>query len=387
MRKAALILICLLFLAGCAVATPTPAVIPPIATRTAKSATLVPTITAAPTKVSTTASTLVPTTAPTAAPTLSSAPGTVAVDVSAQVYIDDRSTGLSLLASLFNAVNRHEYLRAYSYWEPGGSIKGTTLEEFTNGYSTTASVQLIVGPMTEGAAAGNLYTTISIVLNAVTTNGQNQQFVACYLLHLASPGVQGTLPFRSLGIQQGKARAVAAGTDALSLLSSLCTDFNIPTGGSTPAQTVFDPANISSARYLDDRSDAVQVLRSYFNAINRHEFLRAYSYWETTAASASLPSLEQFTAGYSDTLEVKLTVGQVIEDAGAGQFHYRVPVTLVASTTTGQTQTFVGCYVLHISNPGIQGTMPFQPIGIITANVLQVNSAANAAKLIASACN
>jgi hypothetical protein len=389
MRHIALVAItCLFLLSACNVATPTPVAFTPVPTKIPTVATLVPTITIAPKPSPSAVATAAPTAVPTVAPTVTAAAASaIVLDVSAQKYIDDRSTAIGLLASLFNAINRHEYVRAYSYWEPEGSIKGTTLDVFQNGYSKTASVQLAVGPMTEGVAAGNYYNSVSVVLNAVTTDGVTQQFVACYLLHLSNPSVQGTLPFHSLGIQQGIARQVANDGDPLSLLGSLCTDVGIPTGSQELTQLVFDPTDISSARYLDDRSDAVQVLRSFFNAINRHEYLRAYSYWEEAAASSSLPSLEKFTEGYSDTQTVQLITGQVSEDAGAGQFHYKVPITIVVSTVSGQTQTFVGCYVLHLSNPGIQGTEPFQPIGIISANVLQVDSAANAAKLMASACN
>src|SRR5690606_3466283 len=34
-------------------------------------------------------------------------------------YLDDRSTSESLIASLYNALSRQEYLRAYSYYEAG----------------------------------------------------------------------------------------------------------------------------------------------------------------------------------------------------------------------------------------------------------------------------
>lgn len=392
MRQITIVVItCLFMLSACKVATPTPAVIPPIVTRTPKAATLVPTITAAP-KPSPSAPltalpTLEPTMAPTPSPTSTSTSNTFVVDVSAVKYIDDRSTSASLLASLFNAVNRHEYLRAYSYWEPGGSIQATTLDEFTDGYSKTASVQLTVGPATSDAGAGNYYHTVSVVLNAVTADGTAQQFVVCYLLHLSNPGIQGKLPFQSLGIKQGIARQVANDADPITLLGSLCTNVGIPTGQPEPAQPVSDPADVSAARYVDDRSDAVQVLRSFVNALNRFEYLRAYTYWETAAASSLLPSLEEFSQGYSDTLSVELITGPVVEDAGAGQYHYHVPVTLVARTRSGQTQTFVGCYVLHLSNPGMQGTEPFQPMGINSANVQLVANDANTADLMSSACN
>ena len=387
MRQAAFVITCLFLLSACNVATPTPAVIPPASTRIPTVATLVPTITTAPKPSPSVAPTAVQTAIPTTSPTISAAPSALVVDVSAQKYIDDRSTAISLLASLLNAINRHEYLRAYSYWEPDGSMHGTTLNVFQSGYSKTVSVQLTVGPVTGDTAAGNFYYTVSVVLNANTTDGTPQQFVACYLLHLANPTIQGTLPFRSLGIKQGIARQVANAADPISLLGSVCSDVGIPSGQPEPSQPVFDPADIGGARYLDDRSDSVQVLRSFFNAINRFEYLRAYSYWEAAAASSLLPSLDQFTEGYSDTLSVQLITGQVSEDAGAGQTHYRVPVTLLARTRSGQTQTFVGCYALHLSNPGIQSTEPFQPLGIISAVVHQVDNAANTVDLMVSACN
>src|SRR5260221_5754909 len=35
---------------------------------------------------------------------------------SAELYVDDRSTPAALITSFVNAINRQEYLRAYSYW-------------------------------------------------------------------------------------------------------------------------------------------------------------------------------------------------------------------------------------------------------------------------------
>jgi hypothetical protein len=34
-------------------------------------------------------------------------------------YVDDRSTPEALIRSLYDAVSRREYARAYAYWEPG----------------------------------------------------------------------------------------------------------------------------------------------------------------------------------------------------------------------------------------------------------------------------
>ena len=121
------------------------------------------------------------------------------------------------------------------------------------------------------------------------------------------------------------------------------------------------PANDPS--YFDNRSDAVSLLQSYFNAIDRREYARAYGYWEAGSQVGAFP---QFEAGFATTQAVVLTTGQVGGDAGAGQRYFIVPVTL-QSSTSGGSQTFVGCYVLHLALPELQAVPPFHPLGIASA--------------------
>ena len=139
--------------------------------------------------------------------------------------------------------------------------------------------------------------------------------------------------------------------------------------------------------YLDDRSDPVLVLSSLFNAINRHEYLRAYSYWQNSGSSSSLPSFDQFQKGYENTTSVELSTGTVTPDAGAGQIYYSVPAVLKSKTTDGKQQTFAGCYTLHLAQPAIQATPPFEPLGIRSGDLSQVTNDANTADLLANACS
>ena len=99
-------------------------------------------------------------------------------------------------------------------------------------------------------------------------------------------------------------------------------------GRPTPESPSPAPDAISVDRYLDDRSDAVQVVRSVYNAVNRHEYARSYSYWEPEAAAEQLPPYAAFKAGYQETASVELETGTVTGDAGARQLYYRVPVVL-----------------------------------------------------------
>jgi len=140
------------------------------------------------------------------------------------------------------------------------------------------------------------------------------------------------------------------------------------------------PAN--DLAYVDNRSDAVNTLISYFNAINRQEYSRAYGYWE---AGAPVGPFAQFVAGFATTQSIMLTTGQVGVSAGAGQRYFVVPVTLLSSTSGGQ-QTFVGCYVLHLGLPELQAAPPFQPIALHSATIVQVTGGANADSLRAQAC-
>ncbi len=158
--------------------------------------------------------------------------------------------------------------------------------------------------------------------------------------------------------------------------------------GSPPASPVPltpspNPADITPGRYLDDRSDPVQVLRSYYNAVNRKEYLRAYAYWQTTAA---LPPFPQFAQGYAQTQAVTLTTGTVVSDPGAGQLHYAVPVTVQATLAGGGVQLFAGCYRLHLTQPALQERPPFQPLGITAADIQPVADAAAAAVRMARGC-
>src|SRR6185437_4344314 len=120
-----------------------------------------------------------------------------------------------------------------------------------------------------------------------------------------------------------------------------------------------NPNDISAARYLDDRTSGVEALRSYYNAINRKEYARAYAYWEPNTSSDQLPAFGDFQTGYADTASVALTVGAPVSDAGAGQLYTSVPATIVAKMTDGSTQTFVGCYTTHLAQPAIQSAPPF----------------------------
>ncbi|MCC7451905.1 MAG: hypothetical protein IT324_31145 [Anaerolineae bacterium] len=313
--------------------------------------------------------------------TVVSAPAVVRAQT--DIYTDNRSSPEALMTSFVNALNRKEYLRAYSYWEPDAQ-QLAPFPQFEQGYANTQAVQLMIGSIGGGVGAGQTYYSVPVTLYVQTTNGGAQTFVGCYILHLGSPAAQGAPPFRPLGIMSAQVQQVPNDSNTVNLMSQVCANQNVSTasiGTPTPAA---DPTLIDASRYIDDRSGPIEVLRSLFNAINRREYVRAYSYWEADAPQ--LAAYADFEVGYANTTAVQLYTGNVTNDAGAGQFYYSVPVTLSSQTTNGITQTFVGCYRLHLASPAAQATPPFRPLGIASASVQQVPNDANTVQMMQQAC-
>ncbi len=379
------------FAVSACIGTPTaPAVTSAPATALATAA---PTVTSLPATAAATAAPAVTSTpqppaataAPTLAPAASSTPGSTTTGGTGSAYLDDRSDGPAVMRSFVNALNTKEYARAYSYWETGAP-QLLPFSQFQQGYAGTAAVQLSLGTPGLGAAAGNLYWNVPAVLIATTTSGATQTFAGCYSLHLGQPASQGVPPFQPLAIQRAFVKQAANGTSIPSLLASACQGPDIPGGPPITVTPAPAPGDISASRYLDDRSDAVQVVRSIFNAINRHEYVRAYSYWESGAAASQLPPFPQFQAGYTGTESVTLATGTVRPGTGAGQLYYQVPVVLVVQSMSGGTQTFAGCYTMHLARPEIQTAPPYQPMGVNSANMRQVPNGSDTTALLASAC-
>lgn len=392
MKRFAFVLLVIgtLLLAACVPATAVPPTAAPATTAAPTDTPAAPTGTTAPGPTNTAAPTATTAAATdTAAPSATTAPATdtaapatsgPVATVAPATYIDDRSDPAALMTSFANAINQHQYLRAFSYWRP--AAQGLpTFDVYENGYSTTATIDISFGAITGDAGAGQLYYSVPTKLVSHLTDNSVQTYVGCYILHLSQPAIQGVPPFQGLSINSATVNAVVNNADTTTLLAQAC---SANPGGPLPVTPTTAANDISPTRYLDDRTDAVQVLRSLFNAVNRQEYLRAYSYWEPGAQG--LPTFAQFQAGYANTAAVTLTVGTVTGDAGAGQRYWSVPVTLVSRSTANVTQTYVACYTLHLGLPDAQGVPPYQPIGIRSATAKLVANNADTATLMGTAC-
>lgn len=118
-------------------------------------------------------------------------------------YRDDRSSGTAVIQSLYNAINRQEYLRAWSYFDSAAEDPTADYEAFKKGYAETASVTLLTGPESSEGAAGSTYYTVPAAIDAMDSSGRHKSYAGCYTLRLAQPTIQDAPPFHPLHIVKG----------------------------------------------------------------------------------------------------------------------------------------------------------------------------------------
>lgn len=112
--------------------------------------------------------------------------------------------------------------------------------------------------------------------------------------------------------------------------------------------------------YLDNRSDPASLVKSYYNAINRREFARAWSYYGDLKPGADL---DMFARGFDDTESVTVVVGRPGVEGAAGSTFFSLPVAITARRKDGTEAVFGGCYTLRLANPQVQAA-DFRPMHI-----------------------
>jgi hypothetical protein len=115
-------------------------------------------------------------------------------------YLDDRSDAAALVRSLYNAVSRQEYARAWSYF--GDTKPAKDFDSFAKGYEDTERVDVETGTVSSEGAAGSTFFEVPVAIKAVARNGDETVFAGCYTARLAQPSVQG-VPFQPLHLDEG----------------------------------------------------------------------------------------------------------------------------------------------------------------------------------------
>lgn len=106
------------------------------------------------------------------------------------------------------------------------------------------------------------------------------------------------------------------------------------------------PTPSSTAPYYHQQAHPEQVIASYFNAINRQEYQRAYGYWESPTQTYT-----DFVAGFATTASVNavIRIPNMVEGA-AGSLYTAIPTLILATHTDGSRHVYRACYVLRRSN-------------------------------------
>ena len=105
------------------------------------------------------------------------------------------------------------------------------------------------------------------------------------------------------------------------------------------------PAEPAEQRY-ENLTSPVDLLASFYNALNTKDYERAYRYWETPPSN-----FQDFARGYAQTMSVQLIVQPPTRIEGAAGSQYaEVPTVIVARHRDGTERVFVGCYVTRKSH-------------------------------------
>ena len=148
------------------------------------------------------------------------------------------------------------------------------------------------------------------------------------------------------------------------------------------------PKDNAAVPFFENRNDPVSALESFYNAINRKEYDRAYGYFQgapNPPASLVGPKAE-WIKGYANTATVTLAVGKVTSDAGAGNLYASFPVVITSTQTDNSKQVFSGCYTMHRVNDGISDTPNDVLWSINSATISAAASGATMDQLLAQQC-
>ena len=115
-------------------------------------------------------------------------------------YIDDRSSAEAVIRSLYSAINRHEFARAWAYY--GDTKPAKDFDTFVKGYDGTDTVEVRTGAVSDEGAAGSIYYSVPVAIQATDKKGDAKVFAGCYTLRQVNAQIQEP-PFQPIFIDKG----------------------------------------------------------------------------------------------------------------------------------------------------------------------------------------
>jgi len=134
---------------------------------------------------------------------------------------NNQTSALDTVLSLYDAINRQDYKRAYGYWEQAPS----SYDDFAAGYADTVSAIVTTGtPTDQGAAAGSVYERIPVVVTGTLKDGTVQRVSGCYVGRRSDIPQEGATDPSSnpWKIYSGDLKAAPEGTSTAALLAAAC---------------------------------------------------------------------------------------------------------------------------------------------------------------------
>ncbi|MBA8906147.1 MULTISPECIES: DUF1176 domain-containing protein [Aminobacter] len=115
-------------------------------------------------------------------------------------YLDDRSDAAAVVRSLYNAVSRKEYARAWDYF--GDAKPAKDFAEFAKGYEKTERVEIETGAVSSDGAAGSIFYNIPVAIRAIDKDGTEKVFAGCYTARQVNGSIQEP-PFTPIQLEKG----------------------------------------------------------------------------------------------------------------------------------------------------------------------------------------
>lgn len=116
-------------------------------------------------------------------------------------YIDDRSSAEAVIRSLYSAINRHEFARAWGYF--GDAKPAKDFDSFVKGYDGTDKVEVGTGAISDEGAAGSIFYNVPVAIRATDKSGGEKVFAGCYTLRQVNAQIQAAPPFDPIHIEKG----------------------------------------------------------------------------------------------------------------------------------------------------------------------------------------
>ena len=132
---------------------------------------------------------------------ISSQTALAADDAPEAPYVDDRSSAEAVIRSLYSAINRHEFARAWGYY--GDAKPAKDFDSFVKGYDGTDKVEVATGAISDEGAAGSIFYNVPVAIRATDKSGGEKVFAGCYTLRQVNAQAQAAPPFDPIHIEKG----------------------------------------------------------------------------------------------------------------------------------------------------------------------------------------